>query len=84
MDTYFHTNVTTVIEDNTVFYEGSFIADLQRFICGLFIISSAINIIVTLLLPHFSSILNLSLPQLMTGIIDAVKIQVKFFNSSNS
>ncbi|KAK8794485.1 hypothetical protein WA171_003607 [Blastocystis sp. BT1] len=65
VDTYFHTNVTSVIEDNTVFYEGSFIADLQ----------SALNIIVTLLLPHFSSILNLPLPQLLTGIIDAVKIQ---------
>ena len=84
VDTYFHTNVTSIIEDNTVFYEGSFIADLQRFVSCVFMIISALNIIVTLLLPHFSSILNLSLPQLLTGIIDAVKIQVQFFNFDNS
>lgn len=76
VDTYFHTNVTSVIEDNTVFYEGSFIADLQRFASCVVVIISALNIIVTLLLPHFSTILNLPLPQLVTGIIEAVKIQV--------
>ena len=30
VDKHFHTNFTDMIEDNTMFYEGSFIADLQK------------------------------------------------------
>ena len=31
VDMHFDTNVTDIIEDNTMFYEGSFMADLQKY-----------------------------------------------------
>ena len=37
VDKYFHTNVTDVIEDNTMFYEGSFMADLEKYERLLFV-----------------------------------------------
>lgn len=48
---------------------------------------SALNLIATLLLPHFKSIMKLSFSSLITGVLDAVRKQVSFnlkwFNCRN-
>ncbi len=79
VDKYFHTNVTDMIEDNTMFYEGSFIADLQKQASFWDFTVSTINITATLLLPHFQSIMNLSFADLVSGVLEAVRRQVALF-----
>ena len=76
VDKRFHTNVTDMIEDNATFYEGSFIADLQKQAFSWDFICSTINITATLLLPHFQSIMNLSFADLVSGVLEAVRNQV--------
>lgn len=59
-----------------MFYEGSFIADLQKQASFWDFTVSTINITATLLLPHFQSIMNLSFADLVSGVLEAVRRQV--------
>ena len=78
VDKYFDTDFTDIIEDNTMFYEGSFMADLRKLAYLTFVIHSMLNTIATLLLPHFRSVMNLSFPELINGILEASRRQVDF------
>ena len=75
VDKYFDTDFTDIIEDNTMFYEGSFMADLRKLVYLTFVMHSMLNTIATLLLPHFRSIMNLSFPELINGILEASRRQ---------